>query len=259
MKKILSVVFSVVTAAFLCCTASAQCADKVMDNASLLSDAEEKKLESTINDMVEEYGVDILIYTTNTNEGKEIADLARDLYNSNNCGVGADKDGAILVISMETREARISRYGWAMEALTDYCNEFNMKRITASLTDEEYYDGCSTFLKYTDIFIKAAEDGKPYDNDNPYRTAEDWAIIIGLSLLIGVIAALVVCLAMKSMMKTAVPKPDANDYIRKNSFKLSKQRDIYVYSRVTRTKRSNSDSGSGGSVKSDSEGTTGKF
>ncbi len=258
MKRIISVVFSVITAAVLSCTACAQCADKVIDNASLLSDSEEKQLESRINDMVEEYGVDFLIYTTNSLDGKDIADYARDTYNSQNCGVGSDKDGAILVISMENRKARISRYGWAVTALTEYCNEFNMDRITPYFSDGEYYYGCETFLEYCDIFIEAAEKGKPYDNNNPYRTAEDWAIMIGISVLIGVIVALVVCLIMKSMMKTAVPKPDANDYVRNNSFKLTRQRDIYVYSRTKRTKRSDSDSSSGGKS-SDSEGTTGSF
>ncbi len=258
MKKIVSVIFSVIAAAVMCCTASAQCSDKVIDNAGLLSDTEEASLEATINGMVEEYGVDFLIYTTNTLDGKDIADYARDVYNSQNCGVGSDKDGAILVISMENNKVRISRYGWAVEALTEYCNEFNIEHITPYLTDAEYYEGCDTFLHYCDIFIEAAENGKPYDDDNHYITAEDWAIVIGISLLIGVIVALVACLAMKSMMKTAVPKYDANDYVRKNSFKLTRQRDIYVYSRTKRSKRSDSNSGSGG-TKSDSEGTTGSF
>ncbi|MGN1341483.1 MAG: hypothetical protein ACI4WS_14410 [Oscillospiraceae bacterium] len=62
-----------------------------------------------------------------------------------------------------------------------------------------------------------------------------------ISLAIGVIVALIVCMIMKSMMKTARPKATANDYIRKNSFNITRSRDIFVYANVTKKKREKED------------------
>ncbi len=58
-----------------------------------------------------------------------------------------------------------------------------------------------------------------------------------ISLAAGVVIALIVCLFMKSMMKTARPKRTANDYIRKNSFNITRSRDIFIYANVTKRKR----------------------
>lgn len=58
-----------------------------------------------------------------------------------------------------------------------------------------------------------------------------------ISLAAGVVIALIVCLLMKSMMKTARPKCTANDYIRKNSFNITRSRDIFIYANVTKRKQ----------------------
>lgn len=58
-----------------------------------------------------------------------------------------------------------------------------------------------------------------------------------ISLAIGVVIAFIVCMIMKSMMKTANPKATANDYIRKNSFNITRSRDIFIYAKVTKRKR----------------------
>ncbi len=68
-------------------------------------------------------------------------------------------------------------------------------------------------------------------------TAQDILKMIGISAVIGLIIALIVCLIMKSCMKTAVPKITANDYIRKNSFNITRSRDIFIYSNITKKKR----------------------
>ena len=61
---------------------------------------------------------------------------------------------------------------------------------------------------------------------------------------------------MKGQMNTVRAERMANNYIRKNSFRLDSARDIFLYSTVTRTKIS-SDTNSGGS--SDSGHSSGSF
>ena len=68
-------------------------------------------------------------------------------------------------------------------------------------------------------------------------SSKDILKMIVTSLIAGIVIALIVCLVMKSRMKTAVPKLTANDYIRKNSFNITRSRDIFIYSNVTKKKR----------------------
>ena len=68
-------------------------------------------------------------------------------------------------------------------------------------------------------------------------SAQEFLKKLLISLAVGVIIALIVCFIMKSMMKTANPKATANDYIRKNSFNITRSRDIFIYAKVTKKKR----------------------
>ena len=58
-----------------------------------------------------------------------------------------------------------------------------------------------------------------------------------LIFAVGVVIALIVCLIMKSCMKTARPKHTANDYIKKNSFHITRSRDIFIYAELSKRKR----------------------
>ena len=68
-------------------------------------------------------------------------------------------------------------------------------------------------------------------------TAQDILKMAGISLAVGVVIALIVCLIMKSCMKTARPRLTANDYIKKNSFHITRSRDIFIYAELSKRKR----------------------
>ena len=73
-------------------------------------------------------------------------------------------------------------------------------------------------------------------------TAQDILKMAGISLAVGIVIALIVCLIMKSCMKTARPKHTANDYIKKNSFHITRSRDIFIYAELSKRKRVNEES-----------------
>ena len=64
------------------------------------------------------------------------------------------------------------------------------------------------------------------------------AISMGVGLLIGLLAVGV----MASMMKSVRSQNGASDYVRHGSMHLTNQRDIFLYSHVTRTPRPKSNS-----------------
>lgn len=73
-------------------------------------------------------------------------------------------------------------------------------------------------------------------------TAQDILKMAGISLAVGIVIALIVCLIMKSCMKTVRPKHTANDYIKKNSFHITRSRDIFIYAELSKRKRVNEES-----------------
>ena len=63
-------------------------------------------------------------------------------------------------------------------------------------------------------------------------------ILIGFA--IGFVISLVIVLVMARKMSTVRPAKTADGYVKKNSFRLTESRDIYLYSRVTRVRVNNS-------------------
>ena len=54
--------------------------DKVVDNADILTDKEEEKLEEQFTQIAEKYQCDIAVVTTNTLDGKSPMNYADDYY-----------------------------------------------------------------------------------------------------------------------------------------------------------------------------------
>lgn len=72
---------------------------RVVDEADLLSDSEEKELAGKIEDLTDKYNFDIVIVTADTINGETPMAYADDYYDYNGYGAGADNDGILLLLS----------------------------------------------------------------------------------------------------------------------------------------------------------------
>ena len=88
----------------------------VIDNADLMSSSEEAALEEKAQALRQEYGMDVVILTVDSLDGKRPQDYANDYYDYN----GYSEDGVIFILSMEKRDRYISTCGNAAYVLTDY-------------------------------------------------------------------------------------------------------------------------------------------
>ena len=95
-------------------------APKIVDNADLLTDAEEADLEAKAQDLADRYDMDVAILTVDSTYGSYIESYADDYYDNNGYGIGPDYSGVLLVLAMDTREWAISTCGDTIYALTDY-------------------------------------------------------------------------------------------------------------------------------------------
>ncbi len=235
----------------------------IVDNAELLAEEQKAELEEQAAALAEEYGCGVYVLTVKTMAGAERREFAEAYYTDRNLGVGDDRNGILFLVCMDSRDYVTVTYGGddhcgiGIRAFTDAGIAAMEEEVVAMLTDGDYSDAFATYLDtcedYLSYFAKHGEGKVPQEKGNlPLRLA----IVVLVPLLI----ALVVCLVLRSQMKTAKPAATAEEYIPKESFMLTAQRDHFVHTSRRREKIEKK-SGSGSSVSSSGFGGSkgGKF
>lgn len=243
---------------------------RIVDWADLLSDDEEQELSDMLDEISERQQLDVLIVTLESLEGEDIVAYADDFYDYNDYGLGEGKDGIIFLLSMEERDWCISTSGYGVTAFTDAGQEYMTDQFVPYLSDGDYAEAFRIFAKQCDDYITQARAGAPYDVDNiptePFSPLGALIIALGLGFVISLIVTGFMRLGMHSVYSASA----ADSYMKKDSLRLTKQRDLFLYRNVTRTEKpketDNSTSGStGGSTTHTSSsgnthgGSKGKF
>ena len=233
----------------------------IVDMANILSLEQIQLLEQKITKITNDHQIDIVILTTYLNNGKSMMDLADDYYDENDYGINSTKDGLILVLSLQSNEWYISTSGKAINIFSDWGIEYLGKVMKPSFIDKNFYQGFADFIEYTEKFSIQANTGDPYDrynqgnlpnldgdevvsNDQEINNQEakekeplDSTKRIFGSLGIGLIIGLIVSFIRLGKMNTKKAVKNANEYVKENSFKLTKSNDLYLYQTVTKKRR----------------------
>lgn len=257
-RKVISVVLFMLMLAVLPVTCLAQMS-LVQDQAGLMNADQQAILDQKAYELSEAYRMDIVIVTTNSNDGKDVQSYADDFFDEN--GYGADKDdsGILLLVSMDTREWAFSTSGNGIYAFTDYSLEVLSEELIPYLSSGEYYEGFSHYLSCLPTYLDAFQDGKPVDgyaSDYDPSSTEDvvyyeepltWSDAIIFSSIIGLVVAGISVAVMVFSMNTKRRQSGAGDYLVDNSFQLQTNRDYFLFSNVTKTKRVEENNSNGGS------------
>lgn len=199
----------------------------VQDHAGLLSSAEVNSLTDRITELKETYGVSIYLITLEGLNGKTPEEYADNYYDANLSG-----DAIIFVMSMQERLWTFRTFEGAVSVITDWDIEPIMQSAIPTLSAGRYFDSFSILLSLI------AEEYENYSTPN-------WALRIGIPVVVGLIAAIVTLLIMRSKMKTDKQQHGAASYMVDGSFDLFRCHDIYLYSHTRRSLRSKSSSGGG--------------
>ena len=164
---------------------------------------------------------------------------------------------------MDTREWAFSTSGNGIYAFTDYSLEVLSEELIPYLSSGEYYEGFSHYLSCLPTYLDAFQDGKPVDgyaSDYDPSSTEDvvyyeepltWSDAIIFSSIIGLVVAGISVAVMVFSMNTKRRQSGAGDYLVDNSFQLQTNRDYFLFSNVSKTRRTqennNSHGGGGGS------------
>lgn len=264
MKKILSVIFLsilLITGATDSIYAQSETAipeekllPRLTDEADILSDTEEEKLLKNLDEVSERQKCDVVIATVASLNGQSPMNYADDFYDYNGYGYGKNRDGILLLISMENRDCWISTYGYGMTAFTDAGLAYIQDQFLSDLSDGNYFESFTTFAELCDSFITQARTEKPYDTGNLPRTPL-FPFFIAADFLIGFVIALILAFVKKGKLKSVRPETQAQNYTVPGSLFLSVNQDWFINKTIT-TRKIQQENPSGSSTHSSSSGTT---
>lgn len=228
---------------------------RLSDGASLLSETENEDILNKLDEISVRQKMDIVIITSEDLEGRSTAtEYADDIYDICNFGYGENRDGILLLISMEDRDWAISTCGYGITVFNDAGIDYIGEQIKPFLSEGEYAEAFNTFAELCDDFISQANNDKPYSTSTLPRAPLS-LIWIPISIAAGVIIALIVVGIMKSKLKTVRFQTAANSYVKKDSLDITNSSDLFLYNTVTRTEKPK-DNDSGNSTHTSSSGTT---
>ncbi len=225
---------------------------RVVDDGAILNDGEEAELLAKVDEISERQNSDVAVVTIESLEGKTAMEYADDYFDYNGYGMGEDKAGILLLVSMNDREWWMTTHGSAMTAYTQEGQKFLSEQFQPYLSDGEYAQGFTVFADWCDDYLTQAATGKPYGSGNMPKAAFPFLPRLGMALIFGIIVGLVVVTYMKSQLKSVVRQQAATQYEKQDSMHVTAHSDLFLYCNVSRRERPKESSGGGGSHTSSS-------
>jgi uncharacterized protein len=138
----------------------------VYDQADLLTEKEEEKLQDYAEIMKEVWEMNFLIVTTDDAQGKSSMEYADDFYDAH-FPEESEIDGMAYLIDMDNREIYLSTSGIAIRYLTDDRIEKVLDEAFACVAEGDYYGTFEAFFDESEKFLYKGipEDQYNYDID----------------------------------------------------------------------------------------------
>lgn len=248
-RKMISLLTVLLALTMIVLTVSAA-SPRLADEAGLLSNAECAAIEKQLDDLSAQYGLDVVIVTTDSTGSRTPMEYADDYFDYNNYA----PDGVLLLVSMEEGDWWISTTGYGITAFTDAGIAYIGENIVPYLSDGEYAGAFTVFAQLCDQFLSQAKTGDPFDTHNlpkePFKPIRN----VIIALVIGLAAAFFATGSMKKKLKSVEQKAQADEYVTPGSLQIAKSRDFHLYTHIDRREKPKSSSGS--STHTSSSGTT---
>jgi uncharacterized membrane protein YgcG len=224
--------------------ASSPMVEYIYDFAKLFTAQEADELDEKTRELMDRHGLDIVILTMDVSPGVSSRQHADDFY----IGTG-HTDGVMLYINMAEREVHFLTFG-AWEPVFRNNVDFVLDSVTPLLSDGDYIGAAEAFLDAVNIriYLSSTIPVQPQQTGPPDL---DLVMIIGRSLLIGVIAGALVLSILLLVHGRSLPSPPCyRTYLGGN---VSTKRHIDKFlrthtSRVALPKNTSSGGGRGGGI-----------
>lgn len=221
---------------------SAAGAGYVTDDAGLLTAREEEKLESRAQEIAREYDCGVYIITVDAYEGRSVQTYAEQLYTQRSLGMGPDRCGILLLLSMAERDYALITYNLDVEVEKDFLSEF---------ADDQWYDGFAVYLDDCEQALSGQE-------------GLGWIGKLALIILLPCGVAAIVCVVLAGQLRSVRRQTTARTYITGRGLELTHREDFFVNRTVRRQRlpRNNGHHGGhhgGGGRSGGFRGSSGKF
>ena len=213
----------------------------IVDDAGYLMQSELSSLSKELDKVREKYGFEVAIYTESDMTSSTAEASADDIYDYNGYGAGENDDGILLYICSDTREYHFTTHGEGLKYFNSNGLKYLESKVVPYLSKDDYYEAFRMYIETTDELLQMAKDGKPY-NEKQYSTKYLIGVVIA-ALLIPLFVALILMKKKLKKMKTAVENDYAANYVKPGSMNISVSRDLFLYSRITKTERPKESSG----------------
>jgi len=246
---------------------------RVVDDADIFTDAEEAEMLLAI-EKIQSLDIDLVVFTDTTTWGEERGTYAEAFHYFNGYGYGDNFTGTILFICMEE-----GNRGWWTAATGDVEGMYSYEVINALddrlypyMAGGDYGEGVLDYLENVyELYTGGpfweqlkSEENQYYGPESPdyypdYDRGYDYETPLFFGLIAGVVVGLISVGAKRREMKPVRVAKTAANYLVPGSFRLWRNRDIYLYSTETRVKRQTEShqSGHGGSSFSGSHSSFG--
>ena len=205
----------------------------VTDEAEILSDTKESKLQKKCKSVSKNCKTDVAVLTIS--KGLDYTDLdnyVRTFAKEKGYAYDAsssEADYIVYVIDMKSRAVRVVTSGIAKSDISQSDLQSIIDKTTSTLSDGNYYKAC---VKYTDITQKLLSTSKTY------KLFLYMPIKLGIAAVIAIIVVLVMMFNAKTKMTV-----DGNTYA-KNGVHVYRREDRFINTTVTtRTIETNNSSG----------------
>jgi len=213
----------------------------IVDEVGYLMQSELAELTEELNKVRKKYDFDVAIYIENDMSSDTAEASADDIYDYQGYGAGENDSGIMLYICADTREYHFTAHGEGLTYFNSRGLEYLESKVVPHLTERDYYEAFEAYIETSEELLEMASEGKPY-NKKQYSTK--YVIgLIAVCLLAPLLLAFMMMRRKLRKMKTAVANDYAANYMKPGSMRIDTSRDLFLYSRITKTEKAKSSSG----------------
>ncbi|MBQ7704383.1 MAG: TPM domain-containing protein [Selenomonadaceae bacterium] len=229
----------------------------VFDNSQTLSKSEIQALTNQIKSVEQKHGVKIGVEFLKSIGNRDIATAARELLNQN-YGDGQN-GGIIFLVVMDSR----SWYVATDSKMNNLVSENDIGNyLLPNLRDGDYYGACSSYVDAVDKSLSYYE-----QNDEAYDSSVGFGfnpIAAMVAVIGGIFFGIMVRSWLMGTMSNVHHEVKATDYLKRETVKFIKNKDIYLFTNVERRAKpsggqSMGHSGGGGGHSGGGGGAGGSF
>ena len=167
-----------------------------------------------------------------------VSSAAAQLFSDCNLGVGEQKDGIVLLLSMESRDYALAAHGdKGSYAFDDTGCSYLAEFFLDDFSEDRWYEGSVDFLSWTENYLDAADKGKPYTVGNPPKDLPELITEAVFALGVPIAAAVALTYAVMAYlmrkMRSVEPAVEARSYA-VGPVEVTAQADEFVRTAVSR-------------------------